>query len=210
MHWILAGALLSYLIGSIPTAYLFGRFLKGIDIRKHGSGNIGATNALRVLGTVPGILVLLIDILKGFLPVLLIGGFVIGRSGMPAEIALIPLALAAISGHIWTVFLNFNGGKGIATALGVLLGLAFRIPGLNVILALLVLIWALVFTLSRMVSLASIIGAASLPVLIAVFGQSRTLFLAGLVLALFTIYRHKENLKRIISGKEKKIFSKSS
>lgn len=210
MRWILAGTILSYLIGSIPTAFIFGRLLKGIDIRKHGSGNIGATNALRVLGTVPGIIVLLIDILKGLLPVLIIGSFLIKKTGVSPELALIPLAIACICGHVWTIFLNFNGGKGIATSLGVLIGLAFTVTGLNTVLILVVLLWLLVFILSRMVSLASIIAAAGLPALMALFGQSRILVIGGTILALFAIYRHKANIARILMGTEKKIYFKKS
>jgi len=209
MRWILAGILLSYLIGSIPTGFIFGRLLKGIDIREHGSGNIGATNVLRTLGTVPGIIVLVIDILKGLLPVLILGGLIMKKTaGIPQELVLIPLAIACICGHIWTVFLNFNGGKGIATSLGALIGLAFSVNGLNIILILVVLTWLLVFLLSRMVSLASIIAAILLPALMAVFGQSRLLLIGGVLLALFALYRHTENIKRILMGTEKKIVFK--
>jgi len=208
MRWILAGIILSYLIGSIPTAFIFGRLLKGIDIRKHGSGNIGATNALRVLGTVPGISVLIIDILKGLLPVLIIGSFILKKTGVSQELALIPLAIACICGHVWTVFLNFNGGKGIATSLGVLIGLAFSVTGLNVVLVLVVLLWLLVFLLSRMVSLASLIAAICLPATMALFGQSHVLILGGTLLAIFAIYRHKANVVRIMLGTEKKIYFK--
>jgi acyl phosphate:glycerol-3-phosphate acyltransferase len=210
MLWILAGTLVSYLTGSIPTAYIFGRALKGIDIRSHGSGNIGATNALRVLGKGPGLIVLCLDILKGLLPVLLIGGFILKRSTVSPELILIPLGVGCICGHIWTIFLNFNGGKGIATTLGVLIGFAFRINGLNAVLVMLVLTWLLFFMLTRMVSLASIVGALSLPFYLVLSGQSRILLLTGIVLSLFTIYRHKENVRRILRGTEKKLlFNKS-
>jgi acyl phosphate:glycerol-3-phosphate acyltransferase len=210
MLWILPGIIASYLIGSIPTAYVFGRMLKGIDIRSFGSGNIGATNALRVLGRGPGIAVLAIDILKGFLPVLLIGGLILKKTGLPQELVLLTLGLSCICGHIWTIFLNFNGGKGIATTLGVLIGLAFRIGGLNIVLGLLVLTWLIVFLATRLVSLASIIGAIALPLYLIIFRQSLIMVSAGAVLALFSIYRHKENLKRILQGKEKKLSFRKS
>jgi glycerol-3-phosphate acyltransferase PlsY len=205
MLWILAGTIVSYLIGSIPTAYIFGRLLKGIDIRTQGSGNIGATNALRVLGKGPGITVLVLDILKGMLPVLIIGGYVLRRTGFAPELALIPIGVGAICGHIWTVFLNFNGGKGVATTLGALIGLAFSVPGLNAVLGLVVLTWLAVFLVSRVVSLASIIAALALPALMFVFHQSTALLCTGGVLTAFTLYRHKGNVKRLLEGKEKKL-----
>lgn len=205
MLWILAGITSSYLIGSIPTAYVAGRCLKGIDIRTHGSGNIGATNALRVLGKGPGLLVLVLDILKGTLPVLFIGGFLVKKTAIPQEIVLISVGLACICGHIWTVFLNFNGGKGIATTLGVLIGLAFTISGLTMVLVLLLLTWLIIFLFSRLVSLASIITALVLPLYLAVFNQPKALLFSSFILTAFTVFRHKENLKRLLAGKEHKL-----
>lgn len=211
MLWILSGIIGSYLIGSIPTGYIFGRALKGIDIRNHGSGNIGATNALRVLGKRTGICVLALDILKGFLPVMIFGAIIMEKTAFSAEQSLLPLALAAICGHIWTVFLNFNGGKGIATTLGALIGLAFKIPGLNNVLALLLLTWLLFFILTRMVSLASIISSLAMPVYMALYAQPKIILASGILLSLFSLYRHKGNMKRIIEGTEKKLsFGKSA
>jgi len=200
MPKILLGIFVSYLIGSIPTAYIFGRLLKGIDIRKFGSGNVGATNAMRILGKGPGILVLFLDILKGLFPVVFLGDM-LGAG----ELLRIILGVSCISGHNWTVFLNFKGGKGVASTFGVLLGLAFKIPGLRIVFILMVLTWFLVFVLSRIVSLASVLSAALLPVYTILFKQSRVLTVSSIILSVFLILRHKSNLKRILSGEEKRL-----
>jgi len=208
MLWIIPGILISYLIGSIPTAYIFGRVLKGIDIRKFGSGNIGATNALRVLGKWPGITVLVLDILKGFIAVVFLGNLVVVRMGGLAETsARILLGLSCICGHNWTIFLKFKGGKGMATTLGVLLGLAVRVAGLNLIFALVILTWLVIFIITRIVSLASILAGISLPIYMLFFGPRDPHFLifASFLLCLFIILRHKDNLKRISQGKEPRL-----
>ena len=154
----------SYLLGSIPTAYLFGRALKGIDIRQVGSGNVGATNAMRVLGKRIGITVLLLDILKGVVAVTLLSNLFINQSTLlQAQNLRIFMGLGCICGHNWTIFLKFKGGKGIATSLGVLIGLAVKLPGLNIVVGLIIISWLLVFFSFRMVSLASICAALALP-----------------------------------------------
>jgi glycerol-3-phosphate acyltransferase PlsY len=206
MHWIIIATFISYLIGSIPTAYIFGRLLKGIDIRNFGSGNVGATNALRVLGRWPGITVLALDILKGFIPVVFLGNFLSPQINyIPQEVWRIILGLSSIAGHSWTVFLNFKGGKGIATSFGVLLGLAIKIPGLKIILALLILSWLLIFILTRIVSLASILSAVLLPVYMLLFRQTITLIISSLILSIFIILRHRSNLQRLWQGKEPRL-----
>jgi len=206
MLWTIAALLLSYLLGSIPTAYLFGKALKGIDIRKVGSGNVGATNALRVLGKGPGITVLLIDILKGFVAVILLAEFFINKPHLwPAQNLRIFMGLCCICGHNWTIFLQFKGGKGIATSFGVLLGLAMKVPGLNIVIGFIILTWLLVFFSSRMVSLASIVAAIALPVLCVFFKQPFLLILVSLLLCIFVIIRHKTNLARIFQGKESRL-----
>jgi len=210
MLWITAGIIASYLTGSIPTAFIFAKTMKGIDIRKHGSGNVGATNALRVLGTGPGIACLAIDVLKGLLPVIILGPLVQHKTGLRPDVVLITMGLSCICGHIWTVFLDFKGGKGIATSLGVLIGLAIAIRGLGIILLLLILCWLAIFLATRIVSISSVAGAALLPVLMAVFGQSKVLICSSLILSLFAIYKHKENIKRFLQGTEKKISFKKT
>src|ERR1017187_10342864 len=144
-------ASLAYLIGSIPVAYIFGRLFKGIDIREHGSGNMGATNAFRVLGKGPGTLVLILDIIKGIVPITLLSNVF----GLGDALSLVIISVAAVAGHNWTVFLGFKGGKGMATSLGVLIGLAIQLPGLRIVLGLATLTWLVLFLAFGFVSLAS-------------------------------------------------------
>ena len=203
MPWITLGTIISYLVGSIPTAYIFGRAIKGIDIRKFGSGNVGATNALRVLGKGPGILVLILDILKGVLPTVFLADFVILKvSSISPELLRIIFGSCCICGHNWTIFLRFKGGKGVATSLGVLLGLAFTIEGVKWLLGLAVLVWFAVFVIFRIVSLSSIIAALSLPLCAWLFRQSRILVFFSLVIAGFAVFRHQANIKRILKNEE--------
>jgi len=211
MLWIILGIIVSYLIGSIPTAYIFGRVLKGIDIRKFGSGNVGATNALRVLGKGPGIAVLVLDILKGFLPVIFLGNFLRSRIAfIPDETLRLILGLSCICGHNWTIFLGFKGGKGIATTFGVLLGLSLKITGLKLILGLVVLTWLVIFIIVRIVSVASVLAGIALPIYIILFKQPKVLIFASILLCIFIILRHKTNLKRVFQGKEPRLNFKKS
>ncbi len=206
MQWIVLGIIISYFIGSIPTAYIFGRLLKGVDIRKFGSGNVGATNALRVLGKGAGITVLVLDILKGFITVIFLGNLIALRlTGISETAARILLGFSCICGHNWTIFLGFKGGKGMATTLGVLLGLAFKIGGLKLIFALVILTWLAVFIVTRIVSLASILAGISLPLFVVLFKESGILILTSVILALFILLRHKSNLKRLFQGKEPRL-----
>ena len=197
---ITLGILISYLVGSIPWAYIFGRLLKGIDIRQFGSGNVGATNALRVLGRGPGIVVLVLDILKGVLTVVILG---------QTEILSIVFGLCCICGHNWTVFLKFKGGKGVATTLGVLLGLAIKISGLRLILGLLAITWFGVFTFSKIISLSSVVTAIVFPVYTVLFKrflkQPNVLICLSVILSILIILRHKSNLKRLFQGKEPRL-----
>ena len=206
MLWIISGILISYLIGSIPTAYIFGRVLKGIDIRKFGSGNIGATNALRVLGKGAGITVLVLDVLKGFTAVVFLGNLIIARMPGLSEVSVrILLGFACIFGHNWTIFLKFRGGKGMATTLGVLLGLAVEVASLKLIFLLVILTWVIIFMLTRIVSLASILAGVSLPIYTVLCKESGILILTSIILALFIILRHRSNLKRIFQGQEPRL-----
>ena len=197
--------LAAYLLGAIPTGYLAGKMLRGIDIRKEGSGNMGATNVLRVLGKGPGAVVLLIDICKGAAAVALLPGL-FGVAGSWPLLG----ALAAVLGHNYTCFLGFKGGKGVATSAGACLGLA---P--HAMLAVIV-IFILVAALGRMVSLASIIAATALPGLVWYYGEQgaappapgQFLYLA-LLLAIFIWARHIPNIKRIMAGTENKLGKKA-
>ncbi|MFH1198692.1 MAG: glycerol-3-phosphate 1-O-acyltransferase PlsY [Candidatus Omnitrophota bacterium] len=206
MQLTILGLAASYLIGSIPTAYIFVRLLKGVDVRKVGSGNVGATNASRILGKKLGILVLLLDILKGFVVVFFLSDFLAPRVSLISTDALrVILGFVAICGHNWTIFLNFKGGKGVATTLGVLAGLAFKIPGINIALGLILLSWLIVFIISRIVSLASIVGALLFPIFVLIFNHSVFMFIIAIILAAFIILRHKSNIQRLLQGKESRI-----
>ncbi|MBI5554784.1 MAG: glycerol-3-phosphate 1-O-acyltransferase PlsY [Elusimicrobia bacterium] len=187
---------ISYLSGAIPTAFLAGKLLKGIDIRQVGSGNIGATNVFRSVGKIAGASVLIIDILKGVIPVLLTSHFA-PQSGM--EIYKILAGLAAICGHNWTIFLNFKGGKGVATSAGVLLTLA---PTATFIaFALFVLIVAI----TRYISAGSILAASLLPPLVWYLNPGQTeLFYFVLVIAILIALKHLPNIKRLLKHEEHK------
>jgi len=201
--------LISYLIGAIPTAYIFGKVLKGIDIRKVGSGNVGATNALRVLGKGAGISVLILDILKGFVVVVFLGSYFAAKPVLLSQQNLcILMGLFCICGHNWTVFLQFKGGKGIATTFGALLGLSLKIAGLKFVIALLILVWFIVFFCFRIVSLASICSAVAFPVFSFLFKQSLLFIYLSLLLSVFVLIRHKANLVRIFQGKEPRLYFK--
>lgn len=188
-------AIIGYFIGSIPIGYLVVRKLYNIDIRRYGSGNIGFTNVFRTAGWGPGIIVLVGDILKGVIAVLLgrwLGGETAGMLG----------GLAAIAGHNWSLFLKFSGGRGVATGAGVFLALAPKVIGIAA------LIWLITIALTRYVSLGSILGAVSVPILILIFHESWLLFIFGLLAAVFVIYRHRPNIKRLLNGTEYKFGEK--
>jgi len=194
------GILCAYIIGSIPTAYIFGRVLKGVDIRKFGSGNIGATNTFRTIGRVPGIVVLVIDILKGFVCATYIANFFMFISPAPRpELYKVLTGLAAIAGHNWTIFLRFKGGKGVATSAGVVIGL---VPG---IFWLGFLAWVIVFSITGYVSLASIIASISVPIFTLVFSEPTELIIFTSLLCLIIVYRHRSNIRRLSKGEEKRI-----
>ena len=211
MLWIILATAASYLLGSIPNAYIFGRAFGGIDIRKAGSGNVGATNALRILGKRAGITVLLLDILKGFLAVILLGSIFSSRITVISQESLrIVLGVACIIGHNWPLFLGFKGGKGIATSLGVMLALAIGISGLRAALVALFLTWLGIFLMAKIVSLASVITAVALPLYLLLFKLPLSLILLGIVLSILVLWRHKANLMRLLQGKEPRLqFRKS-
>lgn len=211
MRWITIGILTSYFLGSIPTAYIFGRVLKGVDIRKFGSGNVGATNALRVLGFGPGVIVLLLDVLKGLIPVVFVSDFVLLHEGrIPAELLRIALGIFCVMGHNWTCFLRFQGGKGVASTFGVLIGLALRVPHFGFVLFTVIAVWCIVFLLSRIVSLSSILAGLSFPITMLVFHYSKSLVIFSCFVAFFMVLRHKDNIKRLLQGKESRLSFKKS
>ncbi|MEI7998111.1 MAG: glycerol-3-phosphate 1-O-acyltransferase PlsY [Candidatus Omnitrophota bacterium] len=202
---LLLSLVITYLIGAIPTAYIFGRLLKGIDIRQHGSGNVGATNAFRVLGKIPGSIVLIIDIAKGAIPTTIIANLF----GFTDPLMLVIIGLVAIAAHNWTVFLNFKGGKGVATTLGVLIGLTIQIPGLRPVLLIVLGVWLVVFLLSGYVSVASIIAAVAMPIcMVKVYLQLKVSFVMvvmSIILCIFIVLRHRSNITRLIQGKESRV-----
>ena len=196
MYIYLFTILICYLIGSIPTAYIMGKYLKGIDIRNHGSGNVGATNALRVLGKKAGSITLLIDILKGAICVSLIPMLFAEKSN---ELIRIIACISVIAGHIWTVFLKFKGGKGIATSCGAFLGLT-PIPVLIT-----VAIFGVTLACFRYVSLGSITAAFCLPFLIFFMEHSITYTIFSSIIAALLIFKHRANIKRLLNETENKI-----
>ena len=198
LPWLLIPCV-SYLLGSIPFGYLAGR-LNGIDLRTRGSGNIGATNALRVLGKKWGYAVFLLDFLKAWLPVKLALGWGIALMIHPASAPGALAGFCALLGHSFPVWLGFKGGKGIASSAGVIVGLfpqAFLLC---------LGVWILLFTTTRYVSVASIAASAALPVAVAaLFCLHRTDWLALLVsvlMAVLAIWRHRSNIARLRTGTE--------
>ena len=185
---------IAFLIGSIPTAYWYARYFHKLDIRQHGSGNIGATNSLRVLGKKAGALVLIIDLLKGLIPVL-----IAKKLGFTPESTLL-VGVFAILGHLFSPFVGFKGGKGIATAFGVIIGFS------PLAALLCVTVFALVFYFTRYVSLGSILGVFVFLIYTLVQFQdnlSVQLLAAGLTVLL--VFSHRENIKRLLSGTESKV-----
>jgi len=194
------GILISYLIGSIPTAYIFGRLLKGIDIRRYGSGNVGATNVFRVIGRMPGLIALLIDIAKGYICASYVANFFMYISPVSRpEVYQVLAGMAAIVGHNWTVFLRFKGGKGVAVSAGVLMVL---IPG---IFWLGLLVWGIVFVLTGYVSVASISTSVAVPILALIFGKPTEIVISLSILCLLITYKHRSNMRRLKDGQEKRI-----
>ncbi len=232
---LLAILAVSYIIGSIPTSLIAGKMLKGIDIRNFGSGNAGGTNAFRVLGWKPGLIVTLIDIVKGIIASVGVVAFFklhpIGSFPDINEVALRLLAgMSAVIGHVFTLFAGFKGGKGVSTAAGMLIGIA------PVSMLMVVGIFLLTVYLSRHVSVASMLAAIAFPLIIAIrkyifelgggldyyiklFGSKLFfhdsldyhLMIFGLVVALAILYTHRTNIRRLISGTESRVtFGKHS
>ena len=193
----------AYLIGSLPFGYLAGKLIKHIDLRQEGSRNVGATNVFRVVGILPGIVVLLLDISKGFLSIHLASLYNLGGSMSisPQDFNLVRMSagLAAIAGHNWTIFLKFHGGKGVATGCGVALGLV-PLPTL-VSLA----IFAVATGLTRYVSLGSILAVLAFPLNCLLFKEPLILVFFGGIAALVVLARHQANIKRLIAGTENRI-----
>jgi len=194
---ILSLLVFSYILGSIPFGFLAGHLVKGIDIRNFGSGNIGATNVFRVLGKKWGVVVFILDFLKGLLPIVianLIGDF-------PPYVFLMT-AIAVICGHNWTCFLNFKGGKGVATSVGVVLGLSFAFPALFIALLAAIITWVVFFYGLRYVSIGSL--AAALVFFVTALFLKMPLEIKVFAFAVFVliVLRHKKNISNLLAKKE--------
>ncbi len=197
------GVLTAYLAGSIPSAYIAGR-LRGVDLRQHGSGNLGATNVVRVLGAKIGAVVFIADLLKGFLPVYFLPRY---TETLRPEVWALLYGAAAIFGHVKPIFLlGKGGGKGVATASGVFLALAF-VPMLIAEVA-----WIVVFYFTRYVSLASLVGAAVLPIAILVLYREpqSPVFIASVIISAFVFWTHRANIGRLRRGEEHKFVKKET
>lgn len=187
--------ILSYLCGSIPFGYIIAKTFKKTDIRKQGSGNTGATNVYRTISKPLGILTLFLDLLKGFVPV-----YLVSLTNPSTYWIVILVALATILGHIFTVFLNFKGGKGVATACGAFLAM-------NPLAVLICFVsFVIVLVIFKYVSLASIVAAILLPISLYLLNSLSELVIFSCIISLLVIIRHISNIKRLLNGTENKIF----
>jgi glycerol-3-phosphate acyltransferase PlsY len=194
MSWELALVAAAYVLGSIPSALLVVWLMTGKDVRREGSGNVGATNAVRIGGIAAGILVTAMDVAKGALPVWAMSVL------NPASVWLAAAMLAAVVGHCYPVWLRFAGGKGVATAFGAFVVLA-PVPALAALG-----VWVVVLAVGRWVSLASLIGAAAFPLLVSILEQPGPVLLVGVSLAaVLIIVRHHSNIRQLIAGSEPRI-----
>ena len=198
-----AAFLASYLFGATPFGYLAGK-MRGIDIRDHGSGNIGATNVLRVLGKPVGITVLVLDLLKGLMPVLVTKWLAAGNdTGSEATIVAMLAALGTILGHNFTFWLKFRGGKGIATSAGALLALLPVAMGCGLV------VWLVLFFATRYVSVASMGAALAIPTVTAITDlENRPLLVFSILIAILAIARHRANIQRLLAGTENRFSRK--
>ncbi|MBP1763952.1 MAG: plsY [Firmicutes bacterium] len=193
MNNYLITVLASYLLGSIPSGLLIGKWLRGVDIRQLGSKNIGATNAFRILGPWPAFWVFLLDALKGM------AGVYLGQMLIGETLGLLAGGIAAIAGHNWSLFLGFKGGRGVATGLGVILILA---PKVTLIVF---LVWVAIVYFTRYVSLGSIIAAVLTPICMWFLDEKTEILMFGIFAAAFVIVKHRPNIERLLRGEELKV-----
>jgi glycerol-3-phosphate acyltransferase PlsY len=179
----------AYVIGSVPTGYLLGK-LRGVDVRTIGSGNVGATNVARAVGKSQGIITLIADAAKGYLPVFT--ALQLGQDSLTVALT----AIAAFLGHLYPLFLNFRGGKGVATGFGALLALA---PMATLVL---VVVFALTAVATRIVSLGSLATAVAAPLSLWLFHQPAAIVAMGCFLGAMVIRRHRANIRRLLAGTE--------
>ena len=193
MTWLFI--VLSYLLGGIPSSYLVGRWVHRIDLRDHGSGNLGATNAFRVLGWKSGLPVILADVAKGWVPAAL---FPIWDSAPAMEWAL-AYGAAAILGHVFSIYMGFKGGKGVATSAGVFLALAPWAVLIGFI------VWGITVTLTRTVSIGSLLAAVVLPLAVYATNEPIVVLWLSVALSVFVIYAHRANIRRLVRGEENRL-----
>lgn len=189
--------ILAYLLGSLPFGLWVGKLWAKVDVREHGSGNIGVSNVLRTVGVVPAIIVLIFDAGKGLIPVLL------AKQLVSNETMWIVIGIMAIVGHTWPLFLQFKGGRGVATAAGMLIGLSWQV------ILILLAVWIASLVITRYISLSSILAAISLPICLWILDFSASYLLLGSLLALLVVLRHIPNIKRLFAGEEYKIGEKA-
>ena len=206
--------ILSYLVGSIPVSIIISKIVKGIDIRKHGSGNAGGTNVFRVLGWKYGVLTISLDATKGMIAVVLIARLYLGDFPFPNatpfdDFTLVQIfaGMSAVFGHIWSIFAEFKGGKGIATGLG------FLITLITIDMLLALAVFVIVVTLSRYISLGSVSAALSIPIIMVIRENVFHVDIAGyhtilpfvIAVALLVTYTHRANINRLLNGVENRI-----
>lgn len=195
-----AATIAAYFLGSFPTSFLMAKAVKGVDIRQHGSGNVGATNTARVVGTLPGLFVLIVDVAKGWVAAgPLVGWGQAAGMGLPPDTAQAVFGLCAVCGHIWSPFLGFQGGKGVATALGVLLGFSPPLGGTAVG------IWLATAAATRYVSAASIAAVTATPLVMALTARPFSWVVVSAALCVIIVAKHRANIVRLLHGEEHRI-----
>ncbi len=200
----------AYLFGSFPTAYVVYKIKKGDDIRKYGSGNVGGTNVTRTLGVSYGIITIIADIIKGFIPILVL--YFIYPEDIPENMILLALvSIAVILGHVFPVYIRFKGGKGIAVSFGVIIAVSclpfIDNPVWMEILPIFIILgtWAIIFSIFRIVSLASLCAAVVNPFAFYFTGYGWAIVIAAFFWSVLTFITHRENIKRLIKKEEKKL-----
>jgi len=207
---IVLGCAASYLIGSIPTGYIAGRVMKGVDLRKVGSGNLGTTNVFRSLGWGPAVAVFAVDMSKGLIPVLTFPGiFLSSEAGDPSLLLSYRIAFGtmAIMGHVWSFFLSFRGGKGVGTSFGVFLGLAPVATFFSLA------VWVVLVVPIGIVSIGSLGAAVSFPFFLllteqGILEEKISLFLFGSLVTILVVYTHRSNIWRLLRGEEQSLKKK--
>jgi glycerol-3-phosphate acyltransferase PlsY len=203
---LIIGVVCAYLIGAVPFAYIFTKWTRHRDIREEGSKNVGATNVLRIAGKKTAILVLILDILKGVIVVSLLASF-FAKFTLVSQINIrLIFAASAVVGHIWPIYLKFNGGKGVATTLGSCLGLSFYMTEFRFLILIAITSWFFLFFITRYVSIGSMVSALSLPITAALKAFDLRIVILCLILATLVIFKHHENIKRLITKRETRLY----